>query len=115
MDCNKGFSSSYMILKPEEVKLLDLIHILFSADIEKRQFVDSADAKEESFGRRWLIFISIVVQKLLQFFSKPLSFVGSLIEMWLNLLSSNGGICRLLLNILGGYSSCPFFFPLLFI
>ncbi|XP_021677787.2 triacylglycerol lipase OBL1 isoform X2 [Hevea brasiliensis] len=108
MECDKGFSSSYMILKPEEVKFLDLIHILFSSDIEKRKFVDSAKAKEEnSLEHRWLIFISIVVQKMLQFSSKPLSFLGSLVEMWLNLLSSNGNFFRLLYNVLRGKVVIP--------
>lgn len=104
MDCDKGFSSSYMLLKPEELTFFDLVNILFSTDIEKRKFVDSAEVKEEDFQRRWLIFISIIVQKLLQFFSKPISFFGSLTEMWLNLLSSNGGFGSLLLNTMEGYN-----------
>ncbi|XP_073266504.1 triacylglycerol lipase OBL1 isoform X2 [Populus alba] len=107
MDCDKGFSSSYMLLKPEELTFFDLINILFSTDIEKRKFVDSAEVKEEDFQRRWLIFISIVVQKLLQFFSKPISSFGSLVEMWLNLLSSNGGFGSLLLNTIEGKVVIP--------
>ncbi|XP_050204359.1 triacylglycerol lipase OBL1-like [Mercurialis annua] len=107
MECDKGFSSSYMILKPEELKLFDLINILFSNDLEKRQFVDSAEAKEDDFQRRWIIFISIVAQKLLQFFSKPLAFVGSVTEMWLNLLSSNGHFFKLLFNVLRGKVIIP--------
>lgn len=91
-----------MLLKPEEVTFVDLINILFSTDIEKTKFVDSPEAKEESFERRWLIFISVVAQKSLQFFSKPMAFVGSRIEIWLNLLSSNRGFGRLLLNVLRG-------------
>ncbi|KAJ8764525.1 hypothetical protein K2173_006265 [Erythroxylum novogranatense] len=107
MECNKGFSSSYMVLKPEEVKFFDLISILFSTDIEKRKFVDSPEQKEESFRRRWLIFISIAVQKLLLFSSKPMSWIGSLIEMWINLLSSNGSFGRLLLNVFTGKLLIP--------
>ena len=92
-----------MLLKPEELTFFDLINILFYTDIGKRKFVDSTEMEEESLERRWFIFISIIVQKLLQFFSKPISFVGSLVEMWLNLLSINRGCCRLLLNIFRGY------------
>ncbi|KAJ4840852.1 hypothetical protein Tsubulata_029322, partial [Turnera subulata] len=102
-----GFSSNHLLLKPEEVSLLDLIKILFSNDLEQRKFVDSAEAKEESFERRWLVFVSIVAQKLLQFVSKPLSSMGSLTEMWLNLLSSNLGFGRLLLNVLRGKVAVP--------
>ncbi|KDP31939.1 hypothetical protein JCGZ_12400 [Jatropha curcas] len=107
MDCDKGFSSRYMILKPEELRLFDLFNILFSSDIGKRKFLDSAEAKEESFERRWLIFISIVVQKMLKLFSTPLSFLGSMIEMWLNLLSCNGNFFRLLFNLLRGRLIIP--------
>ncbi|POO02811.1 Fungal lipase-like domain containing protein [Trema orientale] len=107
MECNKGFSASYMILKPEEVGFFDLMHILFSSDMEKRKFVDSSEATEESFGRRWLIFLSIVAQKTLQFGAKPLASVGSGFEMGLNLLSSNGNLFKLILNFIRGRVVIP--------
>ncbi|KAK7845884.1 hypothetical protein CFP56_008768 [Quercus suber] len=107
MACDKRFSSSYMLLKPEEVRFFDLIHILFSSDIEKRKFVDAPEGPtEESFGRRWLMFVSILTQKFLQFVAKPLSFVGSTAEMGLNLVSSNRNLFVLLLNALRG--QCAF-------
>lgn len=113
MACNKSFSSSYMLLKPEEVDLFDLFRILFSSDIEKRKFVDSSEKEEKVFRRRWIIFISIVLQKLLQFVSKPLSIFGSALEFFLNFLSSNGGFAGLFLNILrGNYTSLLFLFSL---
>uniref|UniRef100_A0A6N2N7D8 Fungal lipase-type domain-containing protein n=1 Tax=Salix viminalis TaxID=40686 RepID=A0A6N2N7D8_SALVM len=107
MECNKGFSSNYMLLNPEELTFFDLIKFLFYTNIEKRKFVDSTEVEEESLERRWLMFVSIIVQKLLQFFSRPLSFVGSMLEMWLNLLSINRGCCRLLLNIFRGKVAIP--------
>ncbi|CAI0553534.1 unnamed protein product [Linum tenue] len=96
-----------MLLNHEELSLSDLFRLLFSSDVEKRKVVDSKENKEESFERRWLMFVSIVVQKTLQFFSRPLSFVGSCIEMWLGLLSSNGGFGGLLLNVLTGKVVVP--------
>ncbi|KAL5752971.1 hypothetical protein ACOSQ2_023478 [Xanthoceras sorbifolium] len=107
MACDKGFSSNYMLLKPEEVKLFDLFHILFSSDIEKIKFVDSSEGTEESFRRRWLIFISIVAQKFLLFVAKPLSWIGSGIEFMLNLLSVNRNLGVLLLNLLRGRIIMP--------
>lgn len=106
MACNKGFSSSYMLLKPEEVRFFDLIHILFSSDLEKRSFVECPEGTEETFRYRWFIFISIWAQKFLQLVATPLAFVGSGIEMWLNLLSSNRNFGVLLLNLLRGQRSC---------
>ncbi|KAA8531691.1 hypothetical protein F0562_006592 [Nyssa sinensis] len=99
MDCNKCFSSDYMLLKPEEARLFDLIHILFSPEIEKRKFVDCPKGiREENFKRRWLIFVSVVVQKVLLLVSKPLGWVGRKIEWWLNLVSNNRNLGVLFLN-----------------
>ncbi|KAJ7952847.1 Lipase [Quillaja saponaria] len=102
--CDKGFSSSYMLLKPEQVGLLDLIRILFYSDLEKREFVDCPKGthEEESFRRRWIIFISILAQKFLLFVSKPLAWLGSTIEHCLNLVSINQNLFILLLNFFKG-------------
>lgn len=92
-----------MLLEPHDVGFFDLIHILFSNNLEHRKFVDSSDDKEDDFQRRWLIFLSIVVQKLLQFVSKPMAVIGWAIEMFLNFLSLN--VCSLrglLLNLSQG-------------
>ncbi|KAK1588524.1 hypothetical protein Q3G72_024334 [Acer saccharum] len=102
-DCDKSFSSNYMVLNPEEVGLFDLINMLFSSNIEKRKFVDSSEVEEQDFWRRWIMFISIVVQKLLLFFAKPMSIFGSAIEFFLNLLSINGNLASLLLNLVQDY------------
>ncbi|KAF3438963.1 hypothetical protein FNV43_RR17238 [Rhamnella rubrinervis] len=107
MTCDKKFSSSYMLLKPEEVKFFDLIHILLAKNIEKRKFIEAPEGTEENLTRRWLIFASVVVQKLLQSVSKPLSSVGSGAEMFLNLLPSNGGFGKLVLNFLRGKVVIP--------
>ncbi|KAF5738218.1 triacylglycerol acidic lipase TAL3 [Tripterygium wilfordii] len=107
MECDKSFSRSHMLLKPEEVKFVDLFKILFSSNIENRKFVDCKAKKEEKFDRRWIIFISILAQKVLQFLSTPLSIIGSLFETWLNLLSNNGGFLKLLLNVLRGKVVVP--------
>ncbi|KAK1589469.1 hypothetical protein Q3G72_034417 [Acer saccharum] len=104
-DCDKGFSCNFMLLKPEEVKFLDLFRILFSSDIEKRKFVDSSEGSTEEycFRRRWLMFISIIAQKFLLFVAKPLLWIGSGIEFMLNLLSVNRNLGVLLLNLLRDY------------
>ncbi|KAK6287872.1 hypothetical protein POUND7_014051 [Theobroma cacao] len=106
-ECDKGFSCNYMILKPEEVKFVDLFRILFSSSLEDRKFVDSSAGTEESFRYRWLIFISIVAQKFLMFTSKPMSWMGSLIEMWLNLLSCNRNFFVLIFNLVRGKAVIP--------
>ena len=133
-DCDKGFSGSYMLLKPEEVGFFDLIHILFSRKVDERKFVDycaapetgdengagtEADEKEKEkeedeedfrFRRRWMIFISILAQKFMLFNSTPLLWFGWSIEMWLNLVACNRNIGRLFFNLLRGNYFLFFYF-----
>ena len=92
-----------MLLEPNDVGFFDLFHLLFSNNLEKRKFVDSSDDKEDDFQRRWIIFLSISVQKLLQLVSKPMADIGWAIEMFLNFLVINGCSLRgLLLNLFRG-------------
>ncbi|CAN6680115.1 unnamed protein product [Malus baccata var. baccata] len=105
--CDKCFSCNYMLLEPKDVGFFDLFHILFSNNLERRRFVDSSEETEDDFQRRWLIFLSIVVQKLLQFMAKPVAAIGWGIEMCLNLVSSNQNLVGLLLNLLRGNVIIP--------
>ncbi|RVX21149.1 hypothetical protein CK203_001775 [Vitis vinifera] len=105
--CNKEFSSDYTLLIPEKLSFYELIRILFPGGIEKRAFVDCQEGADSNFERRWIIFISILAQKLLQFVAKPLSWFGSAFEMGLNLCSTNGGFGMLLLNYLRGKIQWP--------
>lgn len=101
---NKGFADSYMFLNPEDAHFFDIFRILFSRNIGHRKFVhsNSEGSVEESFRKRWLIFVSIVLQKIMILFAKPLAYLGSCIEMFINLVSLNGGIFMIILNFLTG-------------
>ncbi|KAF2538491.1 hypothetical protein F2Q68_00019104 [Brassica cretica] len=88
-DEDEGFPRGYLILRPEELRPLELLRLLFSNDIEKPRLVNSSETKEPSFRRRWLIFVSVVLLKLLQFLSEPLALFGSALEFSLNFLSDN--------------------------
>ncbi|CAJ2646183.1 triacylglycerol lipase OBL1-like [Trifolium pratense] len=107
--CDKGFADSYMILNPEDAHFFDIIRILFSRNIGHRKFVDSnAEGDVEgSFRGRWLIFISIVLQKLMLYIAKPLNKFGSCVEMLINLISLNGGITMIIINFLSGKLVIP--------
>ncbi|KAI9089021.1 hypothetical protein K1719_029300 [Acacia pycnantha] len=107
--CHGGFSCAYMLLKPEEVRFFDLIHILFSPKyLHKTKLVDSwDDTFNDKFRQRWLICISILAQKLLLSVAKPLASIGSFVEMYLNLVSCNRNLFKLLLNFLTGKVEKP--------
>ncbi|GMI90639.1 hypothetical protein like AT5G42930 [Hibiscus trionum] len=101
--CHQGFCNDYFVLNPEKASLFDLVSLLFSAQLEHRRFIDCPGSQHRSFRHRWSIFVSVVVQKLLLWATKPMAFVGDAMEMWLNLLSANGAcLFRLLLNLATG-------------
>ncbi|KAM1315080.1 hypothetical protein ACFX13_019007 [Malus domestica] len=105
--CNKSFSCKYMLLDPNDVGFFDLIHILFSSNLKRRRFVDSSMDTEDDPDRRWLIFLSIVVQKLLQFVATPMAMIGRGIELCLNLFSNTQNLVGLLQNLLRGEYIIP--------
>ncbi|KAJ7958167.1 Lipase [Quillaja saponaria] len=99
---------NYLLLNPKETSWFDLVRLLASSKIEKRKFIEySLDQRDDlhdlrKFQRRWLIFISLLVQKLLIAFHYPMAQIGNLLEMWLNLLSTNGGLLGIFSNLLRG-------------
>lgn len=100
-----------MLLKPEEASFTEVTKLLFSSNIGKRKFVDShpEGTRREPFIFRWIIFISIIAQKLLMAVAKPLAFLGAVTEFSINFVSQNGGMFGLILRILTGnmYKSRP--------
>lgn len=100
--CDKSFCSDYMLLNTEESGLLDVWKVLFSSNISNRKFVDCPPDTKEPFGRRWLIFVSVMAQKFLQASAKPMAAFGAGLEHWLNLVSTNGGFFGLILNTFKG-------------
>lgn len=102
--CSKEFASNYMLLNPENLGFVDLFYMIFSKDLNNRSFIECSEGtREESCSRRWIIFASIVAQKLLFLLAKPLARFGSKVEYWLNLVSSNGGFFGLVQNYLRGW------------
>ncbi|XP_059635558.1 triacylglycerol lipase OBL1-like [Cornus florida] len=105
MACDEEFCKDYLVLKPEEGSLFDLVRILRSSELDKREFVEFSGVGKLIRGLeyRWIVSVSFLAQKLLLYLKKPLARIGFLLEMWLNLLSSNGGaFFPFLLNTLKG-------------
>ncbi|KAJ4901817.1 alpha/beta-Hydrolases superfamily protein [Raphanus sativus] len=99
-------TEKYFVLDPREATFSDLARLLFSSDIRNRKFIDSSEQKLEDdfcrFRRRWIIFVSIVIQKLMILLRKPLYLLGFYLSFWLNLLSSNGGFFKILPKLFKG-------------
>ncbi|CAN8287600.1 unnamed protein product [Cochlearia groenlandica] len=99
-------TENYFLLDPREATISDLICLLFSSNLANKKFIDSSEDKLKEdpcrFRRRWIIFVSIVLQKLMILLRKPLSSFGFYLGFWLNLLSSNGGFFMIVPNLFKG-------------
>ncbi|KAL8232173.1 hypothetical protein R6Q57_001951 [Mikania cordata] len=103
------FCESYLVVDAKQANLFNIASILTCSTSflntksfyeEQSEHVDSSI--EDIISRRIIIFASMLAQKVLIWVEKPLALIGFSIELWLNLLSSNGGFLRLVINgILG--------------
>ncbi|XP_050208645.1 triacylglycerol lipase OBL1-like [Mercurialis annua] len=99
----ENFCYDRLLLDPEEASFSDLLYLLFSSDIKSRRFVECPEEhKFRNFSDRWLIFISIIFQKIFLYIRNPLARIGHALETWLNLVAINGGIFLLLIKFLRG-------------
>ncbi|KAI3669818.1 hypothetical protein L6452_41238 [Arctium lappa] len=96
VDCEQ-----YMLVDLEEVGVLDLCWLLIC---EHKGFIKSNDDKgfDGRFSRRFIIFISIVIIKVLKLFSKTLERLGTLVESSLNLWRQYDSFSMLVFNTLRG-------------
>ncbi|EEF52390.1 uncharacterized LOC8278856 [Ricinus communis] len=98
-----NFCYNKLLLDPKEASFFDLIYLLFSSDIKSRRFVECPEEQELiDFSNRWLIFISVLAQKIFVYIRDPLAEIGHAIETWLNLVSNNGGVFLLFFKFLKG-------------
>ncbi|KAF3503136.1 hypothetical protein F2Q69_00041465 [Brassica cretica] len=100
-------TENYFVLDPRGATFSDLIRLLFSSDLRNRRFIHSSEDRLEDndpckFRRRWIIFVSIVIQKLMILLRKPLYFFGLSLGFWFNLLYINGGFFMILPNLFKG-------------
>lgn len=106
----EDFCKNYLLLKAEEASCFDCIRILYSNDLEKRGFFNTrVEGEVIGFRHRWIVFISLVLQKAFLFSKKPMEAVGSTVVLWLNYPAFNGGYRRLFFNFFTGFDSLLIF------
>ncbi|EYU36310.1 hypothetical protein ABFS82_14G255800 [Erythranthe guttata] len=100
----EAFCENYLLLKPEEASFFDFLRILFSSNLESKEFCNTGGQGGviTDFRHRSIVFVSVLLQKILFLFTKPLAAVGNLVELLLNYPSANGGFFRLLINLVTG-------------
>ncbi|KAJ9186751.1 hypothetical protein P3X46_002289 [Hevea brasiliensis] len=109
-----NFCQNELLLEPENTSFLSLFCLLCSFVLGEKSFVfwgktcSYQNSKHEQRDKlQWLQFISLLVQKIFLLCRKPMALVGNTLEMWLNLLSNNGGFLMLPLTILRGRMVWP--------
>lgn len=96
---------NYLVLRPEKASVFDLIAVLASIRVGRRKSVESSKEEEGDVEYRFMIFLSLLVQKILLLVAEPMASMGKLLDMLFNTLSCNGGFWKLLLKLLWGSSS----------
>ncbi|KAJ0983739.1 hypothetical protein J5N97_002095 [Dioscorea zingiberensis] len=104
----------YAIVRSEKAGLLDLLAIGFLCmECYSPVFMEDEGAGiDGEWGpipgdHRWVIVVSIILRKIIALFRKPMEWNGVILEFLLNLLSLNGGLSGLLLNLLAGNVTVP--------
>ncbi|CAI9115781.1 OLC1v1016774C1 [Oldenlandia corymbosa var. corymbosa] len=103
MASGENLFTDYLVLHPSEAGYLDLLRIFYSSDLEKRDFFDTpVEDRLRGLRGRWLIFVSVVMQKVFFRLKNPMAKIGSNVENWMNYPTCNGGYGRLFWNIFTG-------------
>ncbi|XP_008778985.1 triacylglycerol lipase OBL1 isoform X3 [Phoenix dactylifera] len=101
MALEANYFSDYMVVRPDKGGMVDLFYLLYSFDVSDNRSIECPIGTEvKQIRRRWAIFISLLLQRTLLFWRKPLAWVGAAVEFWLNLLTDNHGFGSLFLNLL---------------
>ncbi|RWW34367.1 hypothetical protein GW17_00000882 [Ensete ventricosum] len=95
--------SHHMVLRPDKTRVFHLFQLLFRTKLDGHVSIETPIGMEIDWEkRRWAVFISVLLQKILMFIRKPMAWFGSAIEYWLNLVAKNHGFISLVFNILTG-------------
>ncbi|GMI67259.1 hypothetical protein like AT5G42930 [Hibiscus trionum] len=101
MNPNMYKANHYLVLRPDEVSICQVIGLLCSKRMEEKRYfsIKESDRKKE-FIEKGLAVASLSAQKCVLKFAKPVKWVGNKLEMGLNLVSFNTNIFMLFFNTL---------------
>ncbi|KAI3997829.1 hypothetical protein MKX01_036299 [Papaver californicum] len=88
------FSEEYLVLKPQGGHPWDLLHLLFSKNVH-------------GVKNRWILVLSVILQKILFHLAKPMYWLGLIIETFLNLVFNYDNFSQFLFGLLQGKLVIP--------
>ncbi|KAI3891520.1 hypothetical protein MKX03_029043 [Papaver bracteatum] len=87
---DKEFAEEYLVMKPLEGSLWDLLRLLFSQNVGNSKFVECSEGMTvHGLKNRWILVVSVILQKILLHLAKPVFWMGLIIETYLNLVGSH--------------------------
>ncbi|KAI3997830.1 hypothetical protein MKX01_036300 [Papaver californicum] len=102
------FSEEYLVLKPEGGHSWDLLHLLFSHNVDNNKFVECSEGmKVHGVKNRWILVLSVILQKLFSHLVKPIYWLGLIIETFLNLVFNYDNFSQFLFGLLHGKLVVP--------
>ncbi|RZC48446.1 hypothetical protein C5167_016872 [Papaver somniferum] len=102
------FSEEYLVLKPQGGHSWDLLHLLFSSNVDINKFVECSEGmKVHGVENRWILVLSVILEKILHHLAKPMYWLNWVIETYLNLVFSYDNFSSFLFGLLHGKLVMP--------
>eukprot|EP00253_Pinus_taeda_P009177 PITA_09177 len=97
-------SANYLIAHTRKIHLPKLLFSPFLTGALKSDVLECPNSIKSEVNQTWKIRLSLILIKLIQIAAVPLAILGTCIEFYLNLLSQNGGLLKILFRPLTGQS-----------
>eukprot|EP00253_Pinus_taeda_P018883 PITA_18883 len=97
-------SANYLIAHTRKIHLSKLLFSPFLTGALKSDVLECPNSIKSEVNQTWKIRLSLILIKLIQIVAVPLAILGTCIEFYLNLLSQNGGLLKILFRPLTGQS-----------
>lgn len=95
-------SANYLIAHTRKIHLSKLLFSPFLTGALKSDVLECPNSIKSEVNQTWKIRLSVILIKLIQIAAVPLAILGTCVEFYLNLLSQNGGLLKILFRPLTG-------------